>query len=49
VLVAESLKLSSAISTHLVVAFVTTCIMLAVIVIVERRTQSFKLISRLDQ
>lgn len=48
-LVAESLKFSSAISTFLAVAFVTTCTVLAIIAIVEGRTQSPKLIPRLDK
>jgi len=49
VLVAESLKFSSAISTFLAVAFVATCTVLAIIAIIEGRTQSPKLIPRLDQ
>ncbi|XP_052736968.1 amino acid transporter AVT6C isoform X2 [Vigna angularis] len=48
-IIAESLKFSSAISTFLAVAFVTTCTVLAIIAIVEGRTQSPKLIPHLDE
>ncbi|CAJ1971074.1 unnamed protein product [Sphenostylis stenocarpa] len=44
----ESLRFSSVISTLLAVAFVTTCTVLAIVAIVEGRTQSPKLIPRLD-
>ncbi|KHN38562.1 Putative sodium-coupled neutral amino acid transporter 7 [Glycine soja] len=45
----ESLKFSSAISTLLAVAFVTICTVLAIVAIVEGRTQSPRLIPCLDQ
>lgn len=45
----ESLKFSSAVSTLLAVAFVTICTVLAIVAIVEGRTQSPRLIPCLDQ
>ncbi|KHN44719.1 Putative sodium-coupled neutral amino acid transporter 7 [Glycine soja] len=45
----ESLKFSSAVSTLLAVAFVTICTVLAIVAIVEGRTQSPRLVPRLDQ
>jgi amino acid permease len=44
----ESLKFSSAISTLLAIAFVTICSVLAIIALVEGKTQTPRLIPRLD-
>ncbi|KAJ1426307.1 Amino acid transporter, transmembrane domain [Sesbania bispinosa] len=44
----ESLKFSSAVSTLLAVAFVTICTVLAIVALVEGKTQSPRLVPRLD-
>ncbi|XP_027332958.1 amino acid transporter AVT6C-like [Abrus precatorius] len=44
----ESLKFSSALSTVLAIAFVTICTVLAIVAIVEGKTQSPRLFPRLD-
>jgi amino acid permease len=44
----ESLKFSSAVSTLLAIAFVTICSVLAIIALVEGKTQTPRLVPRLD-
>lgn len=45
----ESLKFSSAVSTLLAVAFVTICSVLAIIALAEGKTQTPRLVPRLDK